>query len=215
MHISILCSSKDHPVYPFLTAWRDKNSAAHTIDLVNEVAELKGGDVLFLISCSDIVDESMRRLYKKTLVIHASDLPRGRGWSPHIQSILAGEQEIVVSLLEAEEPVDSGKIWKKKKILLEGHELYDEINRYLFQAELALMDYAVDHFDSIEPFEQVGEPSYFEKRQPCDSEFSVSDRFSDVFNLLRVSDPNRFPAFFYHKGHKYFVNIEKAGDGDE
>ena len=28
-------------------------------------------------------------------------------------------------------------------------------------------------------------------------------------NLLRVADPNRYPAYFYHQGFKYKLTIEK------
>jgi methionyl-tRNA formyltransferase len=33
--------------------------------------------------------------------------------------------------------------------------------------------------------------------------------------LLRVADPQRFPAFFDLRGHRYLVRIEKAGASDE
>ena len=69
--------------------------------------------VFFLISFLHIVKKEIRHRFKHTLVIHASDLPVGKGWSPHIWEILKGNNKITVSLLEAEDKVDSGNIWKK------------------------------------------------------------------------------------------------------
>jgi methionyl-tRNA formyltransferase len=54
-----------------------------------------------------------RAKYDSSLVLHASDLPAGRGWSPHIWAITNGAESVTLSLLEAEDQVDSGRIWKK------------------------------------------------------------------------------------------------------
>ena len=66
------------------------------------------GDILFLVSCSEIVKKDIRMKFRHTLVLHASSLPKGRGWSPHIWEILNGADQIVISLLEAEDKIDSG-----------------------------------------------------------------------------------------------------------
>ena len=45
---------------------------------------------------------------------------------------------------------------------------------------------------------------------------SISSRsIAEQFDLLRVADPQRFPAFFDLRGHRYLVRIEKAGASDE
>jgi methionyl-tRNA formyltransferase len=93
-----------------------------------------------LISCNEIVPASVRGRYRKTLVIHASDLPRGRGWSPYVWQVLEGKNRIPVTLLEAEDAVDSGAIWAQRDLSLEGHELFDEIAARLFELELELME---------------------------------------------------------------------------
>ncbi len=36
-----------------------------------------------------------------------------------------------------------------------------------------------------------------------------------AIRLLRVADPQRFPAFFDLRGHRYLVRIEKAGASDD
>lgn len=216
MKVSVLCSSAAHPVYPHLEDWVRRAGADHEVELVRQKAELTGGDILFLISCHEIISLVDRQKYASTLVIHASDLPEGRGWSPHIWQILEGKNRIVVSLIEANDPVDTGPIWAQRYLVLEGHELSDEINDRLFAIELELMDHALEIIGSGKPTPQADRPpSYYRRRTPEDSRLDPSRSIAEQFDLLRVADPQRFPAFFDLRGHRYFVRIEKAGASDE
>jgi len=210
MKIIILCSAKDHPVNLMLERWMSFHRAQHDIVLVRNKSELVAGDLLFLISCGEIIDAEDRKNFSKTLVIHASDLPKGRGWSPHVWSIIEGASEIVVTLLEAEDKVDSGAIWKKIKIEVPKHFLFCEINEMLFSAEYELMDFAVENFFHVVPVAQTNEaPSYYPKRSPKDSELDPDKSINSQFDLIRVSDPERYPAFFKMHGHTYKLTVEK------
>lgn len=212
MNISILCTDTNHPVVNYLREWSSKMSIiGHSVSLVFDKSQLIGGDVLFLVSCSQMVTDVERDKYTATLVLHASDLPKGRGWSPYVWSILDGAKQITVSLLEAIEPVDSGPIWLKTTFSLEGHELLDEINLKLFEAELYLMTEAVEHFSDIRSTMQIGESGeYMKKRTPADSNLDPYKSIAEQFNLLRVVDSERYPAFFIYQGYKYLIKIEKV-----
>lgn len=211
MNITILCSSKDHPVINHIEGWIDQNSSKLKIYLVNNKEELKEGDILFLISCTEILSSNIRKKFKKCLVIHASDLPNGRGWSPHVWQILEGCQNINVSLIEAEDTVDTGDVWKKLVINIPKDYLYDEINQVLFDAHLELMNFAIENFTSITPRKQSTNtvPSYYKKRTPKDSKLDIQKTISEQFELLRVCDPDRYPAYFEIYGHKYRIKIDK------
>lgn len=216
MKISILCSNSTHPIYPLLEAWMKRISVKHDVELVTAKAELSGGDILLLIACHEIVSRQDREKYKVALVIHSSDLPEGRGWSPQIWQVLAGKNDIVVSLIEAHDKVDAGPIWAKRHVLLDGHELYDEINDKLFSVWLELMDYAVANAECPVPTAQDDrEPTYWRKRTPEDSRLDPDRSIAEQFELLRVADPERYPAFFDFRGHRYFVRLSKhAGASD-
>ncbi len=211
MKITILCSSAEHPINPYLDRWMECHAGSHTIEVVREKAQARGGDLLFLISCAEIVTQRDRAAYSKTLVIHASDLPLGRGWSPYIWQILEGKEKIPVTLLEAEDKVDSGNIWHQVICNIPKHALWDEINDSIFDAELTLMDYAVSNFSTCKPKEQASdiEPTYYPKRKPSDSEVSAEISLAEQFDKIRVSDPHRFPAYFFIYGHKYKLIVEK------
>jgi methionyl-tRNA formyltransferase len=211
MRISILCTDPAHPVVGYIQGWvRDMCSKGHPSSLFYDKVDLCGGDILFLVSCSQMIRDTERGKYEVTLVLHASDLPEGRGWSPYIWAILGGANQITVSLLEAKEPVDSGMIWLKTTFDLEGHELLPEINEKLFEAELLLMTQAVEQFNTIKPIQQIGEPGpYMVKRSAADSRLNPNISITEQFNLLRVVDSQRYPAFFDYKGHRYLIKIEK------
>ena len=167
MKVSVLCSSTAHPVYPRLEQWVRIVAANHSVELVRQKKELTGGDILFLISCHEIISAGDRQKYGATLVIHASDLPEGRGWSPHAWQIVEGKNRIVVSLIEAQEPVDTGAIWAQRHLVLEGHELSDEINDRLFAIELELMEHAIEIIGSGKPTPQDDRtPSHYRRRTP-------------------------------------------------
>ncbi len=195
-----------------LERWVAANQALHTISLLRHKAELGGGEILFLISCSEIISAKDRQAFSYVLVIHASDLPRGRGWSPHIWEIVGGASSITVSLLEAQDQVDSGSVWQKLVVPIPKHALSDEINELLFEAESQLMDFAVSNIHSITPEPQ--DPSvmanYYPRRGPEDSELDAQKTIAEQFDLLRVCDPQRFPAFFKLHGHTYKLIVEKV-----
>jgi len=211
MKITVLCTDRNHPVITYIINWQKLQVAAnHEVQLIYDKKDLPGGDILFLVSCNQLIEEEYRQKFSSTLVLHASDLPKGRGWSPHIWAIVNGESEITVCLLEASDPVDSGPVWIRKKIALEGHELLPEINDILFHAELDLMSQAVNSFDQIIPKPQIGESGlHMKKRTPEDSRIDPAKTIEEQFNLLRVVDSKRYPAFMDYRGKRYFLKIEK------
>ncbi|MDE4455118.1 formyltransferase family protein [Psychrobacter sp. DAB_AL62B] len=214
MKISFLCSNPRHPVNDYLYAWIKKNDSKHEIELVRQKKDLSGGDVLFLVSCTEIINNQDRMAYISCLVLHASDLPKGRGWSPHIWSILEGKEELTLTLLEASNKVDSGKIWKKLNFQVPKHALWDEINHQIFKKELELIDFAISNFKSVSPKPQDPniKPTYYSRRTPDDSVIDPSKSIESQFDKIRVSDPDRFPAYIEMHGEKYKIILEKEND---
>jgi len=214
MKISLLCSNASHPVMEYLLAWQSHNQSSHDIEIVNYSEQLKGGDLLILISCSEIISDKVKSKFQESMVLHASDLPRGRGWSPYIWELIDGATFITVSLIEAKEKVDTGQIWLQDKIPIASDLLWDEINKLLFQAEVGLIDKVVTGWGKVIPKSQSKnvEASYYPKRTALDSKLDPHKSITEQFNLIRVSDPNRYPAFFDLYGTRYKLTIEKMND---
>lgn len=214
MKVSILCSNPKHPVNAYLLPWLERQRNFHEIELVCKITELNGGDMLILVSCSEIVNSDVRALYGVSLVLHASDLPQGRGWSPHIWEISSGASQLTLSLLEAQDKVDKGRIWKKVRIPVPPTALWDEINHSLFTAEVELIDFALASYGCIQPQEQSTDvkSTYYRLRTPEDSRIDPNQPLGDQFDLIRVCDPDRFPAFFEYRGQRFTLKLEKLHD---
>ena len=214
MRISILCSDVNHPVNAFLQRWIDQCRDIHQISLIRKRKDLPGGEILFLVSCAEIVTEAEREIYSASLVLHASKLPLGRGWSPHIWEIIGGAEVITLSLIEAEDKVDSGRIWYQVSMPLPKHALWNEINERLFNTEIDLINSAVKEFGTIipKPQDMSKTPTYYQRRSPQNSKLDAELSIASQFDLIRVCDPERFPAFFELHGHKYKITLEKIND---
>ncbi|MCL1630049.1 MULTISPECIES: formyltransferase family protein [Roseinatronobacter] len=216
MKIDLLCSSQDHPINPWLVRWREERAQQHEIRIVRSRDQLKSGDILFLISCAEMIPEKLRTLYGNCVVLHASDLPKGRGWSPHVWAILEGARIITVSAINAEDRVDSGDIWAKKTFNVAPNELYNEINASLFEAEITLMDQVirmVENSDAPHP-QPDEEATYYPRRTPRDSKLDPSLSIAEQFDKIRVSDPNRFPAFFEMHGTVFSIKLTRVESDD-
>ena len=210
MDITIICSSENHPVFPYLQKWAKNHSNLYNISLINHSKDVKSGDFLFLISCTEIIKLETRKKFKHVLVIHESDVPLGRGWSPLIWQILEGKTKIVVTLLEANDRVDTGNVWKKKSLEILEHELAPEIYEKLFPLKLELMDFAIENYQIIKPIKQNESIStYYTKRVPEDSKLEVNKSIAEQFNLMRIADEKRYPCFFDYKGKRYKISLKK------
>ena len=210
MKIEILCTDDRHPVIPYLQEWMRIQALSNSVMLRTSKADLQPADLLFLVSCHELISSEIREQYRSALVLHASALPQGRGWSPHVWQILAGGNHITVSLIEADDPVDSGAVWATRDFVLQGNELCNEINEALFTTELELMKWAVDNFCSVVPQPQSsGDTAYHSRRRPEDSRLDPALSITEQFDQMRIADPERYPTFFDLRGCRYRIILKK------
>ena len=146
---------------------------------------------------------------KSNIVCHPSDLPKGRGFSPIAWEILKNSNLITFSLFEADENVDNGKIYGKKELQLSGTELNDEIKKKQGEVTYSMILDYVDKYPNNDPYIQEGEPTYYDRRTPDDSELDIKKSIKEQFNIFRIVDNNSYPAFFRYKDEKYILKIEK------
>ena len=211
MKIEILNTDQDHPINSYLWKFKSDFEQSHSIEIVRNAKELSDGDVLFLISCNEKISAQVLGKFVYSMVLHASDLPLGRGWSPHIWELIGGNSHITVTLLDAANKVDSGDIYAKKSIEIPKSALWNEINELLFGAEIKLMEFVIENYKNLKKMPQnpAIEPTYYRKRTPLDGKIDASKSICEQFDLIRVCDPNRFPAFFELNGSTYKLTLEK------
>lgn len=213
MKVQILVDNINSWVLPYA-----KDLVSHVKNITNDVSlihsheDIEKGDILVLLSCEQILKKFDYN--KHNLVVHASDLPKGRGWSPLTYAILEGKNDIPVTLFEAVEKVDAGKVYAKEFIHLEGHELIEEARvKLALKSNELILNFIAD-YPAVEGKEQEGEPTFYAKRKPSDSELDITKSIVEQINLFRVSDNERYPAYFFYKGFKYTLKIEKHDQGN-
>ena len=208
--VTILCTDLQHPIYPYLRRWANEHAARAEIQIHQRSIDAPGGDILFLVSCHEIIKAPVRDRYRHNLVIHASDLPKGKGMSPHVWQILEGSTDIVVTLLEAAEALDAGDVWHQETMHIPHTALHDEIHAALFETELRLMTWALLNHADVQPRPQTGIGTFYRKRNPSDSQIPLDMPVGQAFGLLRIADPQRYPAFIEVDGVRFKILIERA-----
>jgi len=210
--ISIL-SDRDSWLNFYLPALRmEWERHGHSVHWIHDPGEIKPGDFAFFLSCSKIVNADARCLNRHNLVVHESDLPKGRGWSPLTWQILEGKNDIPITLFEAADKVDNGDIYLQDVMCFAGDELVDELRAVQAQKTIELcLAFTVQYPEILERRRsQSGEPTYYPRRRPKDSELDSNKSIVEQFKLLRVTDNQRYPAFFWINGAKYALSVEKA-----
>ncbi len=208
--ISILIDNPKSWFVPYGERLREACAArGHTAHIFSDPAQLAHGDVAFFLSCEQIISKELRDRNVHNLVIHASALPHGKGWSPLTWQILEGKSEIPLTLFEAADNVDAGEIYMTSSIHLEGHELIEEIREREGAAIVDLALAFVDAYPEVSGTPQEGGETFYARRTPKDSELDPHKSLVELFDQLRVADNERYPAFFEHKGHTYILKINK------
>lgn len=184
----------------------------HKVKLIHSKRELENGDIAFFLSCFEIISKEFLSLNKNNIVVHASKLPHGKGWSPASWQILEGKNIIPLTLFEASEKTDAGKIYIQDKLLLDGSELLDEWQKKLGKKIVQMcLEYVLKR-DTIKGIPQQGEETFYKKRTPKDSELDINKTLKEQFNLLRIVDNKKYPAYFKLNNSTYKLFIKKCKD---
>jgi len=188
------------------------SARGHTVGLVHDVGLIPASDVTFLLSLSQIVPAHVRARSRNNIVVHESALPSGKGWSPTTWQVLQGAHIIPVSLFEAVERVDSGPIYARGEFLVSDVDLIAEIRAKQAAETVRLCLEFVDSYpfvlENAVVQDRNGE-TFYARRTPADSRLDPDRSIADQFNLLRVCDPDAYPAFFEMKGHRFKLILER------
>jgi len=183
----------------------------HCVNWIHKAKEIPQGDLAFCLGCGQILTPEILKRNIHNLVVHESDLPEGKGWSPLTWQILEGKNEIPITLFEAEEHIDSGKIYLQDRLKFQGHELIDELRKLQANKSIEMCLEFVQRYPTIVGLgeKQSGESTYYRRRTPKDSCLDPDRTIEEQFNLFRVVDNERYPAFFEMNGEIYILKIIK------
>ena len=210
-----------------ITVLSDKESwiNAYLPDLVSSLAgmghavvwrhnrsHVRKGDIAFYLGCGRVIPPRVLSRNRHNLVVHESALPQGKGWSPLTWQILEGKNEIPITLFEAEERVDSGRIYLTDVMRFDGTELVEDLRKKQAAYTVRMCLSFVRDYPGIvsRGSDQAGRASYYRRRSPEDSMLDPDKTIREQFNLLRVADNKRYPAYFELDGLRYTLTVHKG-----
>jgi methionyl-tRNA formyltransferase len=126
------------------------------------------------------------------IVFHMTDLPFGRGGSPLQNLISRGHKTTKISAIKVEQGLDTGDVYLKKTLGLEGT-ASEIFQRSTFIIEEMITDIIKN---KIQPVPQVGEIVEFKRRKPIESDLVDFSNLEKVYDHIRMLDCEGYPHAF-------------------
>jgi len=147
---------------------------------------------------------------------HESPLPVGRGCAPIQWTVLNGNNDLVVSFFELIEKMDTGRLLGQERCLIAKTALLEDMRDLAVVLAKKLIDKKLIAFlqGKIQPYEQAGEAIYYTKRTPADSKLDTTRKFEELWDLIRVCDNKKFPAWFEVDGEKFVLERYRVEGGN-
>jgi methionyl-tRNA formyltransferase len=156
-------------------------------------------DFVFFLHWSFIIPENIYTKFN-CIVFHMTDLPYGRGGSPLQNLIVKGHSETKVSAIKVEKGLDTGPVYLKKGLSLNG--TAEEIFIRAGDVMLEMMKEIVNK--DIQPEPQTGEPVVFTRRKPEDGNLQNIQELNTIYDYIRMLDAEGYPKAFIETEHFKF-----------
>lgn len=165
--------------------------------------------IVFVLSYTRILPISFLNSNILVLIVHPSKLPNDKGFAPVQNQILRKKNKIYNTIIKATEKVDAGPIILQSSFTLKGNELSEEIRFRQAESIFKLITKFLKQYPKIKFKKQKGKSFFNKKRSRKDSKLNINKNIRSQFNLLRICDNEKYPAFFYYKKTKYILKIYK------
>ena len=149
-------------------------------------------DFILLVSFGQILKQEILTLPKFGCVnIHPSPLPRYRGASPIVQTILNRDSSTAVCFTEMEKTLDSGKIYYSFPVELTGAEYTGELEKALSAAAAEKMEEVLTKIadGTLPGTPQCGDISYCGKISKNDCLINWNKDALEIDAMIRAYDP--------------------------
>ena len=164
---------------------------------------------IFIPHWSKIIPKEIYNNYE-CILFHMTDLPFGRGGSPLQNLIINGYKKTKISATRVEKGIDTGPIYLKRNLLLNGsaRDIFLRASETIFE----MIDEILKK--GPYPIEQVGVPTYFKRRKPDQSNISNLDKLNTIYDYIRMLDCEGYPnACLELNGIVYeFYNVKKLNN---
>jgi len=166
-------------------------------------------DKIFIPHWSYIIPELIFNSFE-CIVFHMTDLPYGRGGSPLQNLILLGHKNTKISALQVESKIDTGDIYLKKDLSLNGsaQDIYERANRVIGEMIIEILN------TKPVPIKQQGNPTLFTRRKPFMSNMKDVKSLNEAYDFIRMLDADGYPpAFIETSNCKFeFRKVSKQND---
>ena len=144
-------------------------------------------------------------------VVHETDLPEGRGHAPLNWTILNKKDRLTVTLFKAEGEVDAGPTVCKRSIPISKYQTIRDLRELANRLTLGILRDCLISLISGTPTltPQIGNPTYYNKRNPDDSEIDINKSILDQWDLIRATQNPDYQTFFKINGVRFNLIIEK------
>ena len=154
---------------------------------------------VFFPHWSDIVPP---QIFEKCecVCFHMTELPYGRGGSPLQNLIVRGHSSTFITAFRMNKYVDAGPVYLRRKLDLSGSalDIFRRAAPICFEMMVQIQN------DQIIPTEQMGEPTFFKRRTPEDSEIPKTHSIAGIYDMIRMMDAPGYPAAFLRFGNLKF-----------
>lgn len=178
--------------------------------VLDDHSKCSGGELLLALSYGKPVPERFFSLYGLATLIHASSLPKGKGWSPANWMLEKLDTHFSISLLEMVKEIDGGPIIAQADFELGVESLWVDFKRESERVQLDLLiDLLRGGVDAVKRKPQEGAATFFPKRTPDDSQIDPFLSIADQWGKIRAADPSRYPNFFRLHGQEFVLEIKR------
>lgn len=156
-------------------------------------------------------------LKSEIIIFHDSLLPKYRGFSPTPTAVICGEKEIGLSVIFADESIDTGDIITQKSMFIGKDEYMGEIinksiNLYKKAIEELVIMIRNNRFSRIKQNDKEASYSIWRDNIDCKIDWSKSN--IEIFNLIRAVSFPYMGAYTYMNEKKIIINKARIEDCD-
>ncbi len=207
--LTFLLDRNNNWIEKFLLNYNFSQKKKYRIKITKNHKSIKNEDLVFILSYTKILPESFLKKNKLNLIVHASRLPKDRGFAPVQYQVLRGKNNIDISLLIASKNVDTGDIFLRQKFKLNKNDLSEEIREKQAKATFDIIKKFLNQYPNINSFKQKGRSTFNKRRYSDSNKLNVHKSLKSQFNILRISDNEKYPAQFKISNTNYILKIYK------
>lgn len=151
---------------------------------------------VFIPHWSRIISDDILENFE-CVIFHMTDLPYGRGGSPLQNLIVRGHRETKISALRADAGIDTGPIYCKSPLTLEGtaQEIFERASLVIEKMIVKIIT------EDMKPIPQQGSPLVFKRRIPSEGDLSKLKSIESIYDYIRMLDCPGYPRAFLETPH--------------